>query len=611
MSTLFGRRGAPTPALSTGRVLLPGMLSLLLFGSTAETWAQAQPLIQHEAIECILNDQYVELHATIEPPSDIRVARVYFRSELYPEFYYVEMSGDGDQFQAVLPRPAEETKQVIYYIEAVNHAFLAAQTLESSMQVVTAESECERRGPNPIYFAGTNPGIIIGATSSSVSAIPPGFQIGGIVSTITSAGAAAGVGGGIGAGTAAGIAAAGGAATGAAVLAGGGRNDAPTTSVPVVEPPASTTTSAPAAAPGACFVTTPNPPVVGVNESVRFDAECSRASGSGNSIVSYEWDFRDGRAGATGRVVSRLFTEEGTFMVTLTVTDEGGAQDSVSKNVVVESEPPPPGTTTTSTSSTTSTTTTSIPNLADVSVTKSGPPSVSAGTDFDYVVQVSNAGPRAANTVRLADTIAPAANVTIVNISFTGPVNSCTIGRGNVVICTASQLAPGASFTLIVTVRITGPVTNSAEVTSASPPDPNPGNNNAGVSTGIALRTLEGGSAAVDATVTTHLELPPADGRVKGQILFNGSDVDPVDNRAPYRHSVAGRVGENTVEATLLTPPESEGRWRFDFREAPLEPGSISVDSGQALSVGPKEIVFRAGAQPGEVIRFRFRLRER
>ncbi len=61
------------------------------------------------------------------------------------------------------------------------------------------------------------------------------------------------------------------------------------------------------------------------------------ATGSGDSdgsIVSYSWDFGDA-AGASGDRVSHSYGDTGSFIVTLRVTDDDGASDSVSATVRV------------------------------------------------------------------------------------------------------------------------------------------------------------------------------------------------------------------------------------------------------------------------------------
>ena len=62
----------------------------------------------------------------------------------------------------------------------------------------------------------------------------------------------------------------------------------------------------------------------------------STSSDSDGSIANWQWDFGDGSNG-TGANVSHSFTP-GSYTVTLTVTDDDGATDAASQQVVVEAE---------------------------------------------------------------------------------------------------------------------------------------------------------------------------------------------------------------------------------------------------------------------------------
>jgi uncharacterized repeat protein (TIGR01451 family) len=131
-------------------------------------------------------------------------------------------------------------------------------------------------------------------------------------------------------------------------------------------------------------------------------------------------------------------------------------------------------------------------NPADLSVSSSGPASVTAGTsgtDIAYTIVVSNNGSNTAAGLTLSDLLP--AGTTFVSVSQTaGPAVSCTtpaIGAGGTVSCSIAWFAAGASATFSVTVHTgTGPysLTNTATLSSATT-DPNPANNSSSVSTQV------------------------------------------------------------------------------------------------------------------------------
>ena len=206
----------------------------LLLSLGAEAMAQGEPVIGHQADDCWPEDKFPELAAAIQPGEEILTAKVYFRSDKYPDFYYVEMTikSSAENFLAILPKPGPETERVFYYLEAIDSTFNGVRTEEYDPEV---EDPCKRRAP--AAYTSANPSIVVGATKAGAAAIPPGFQAVGIAGFITAAGVSTGVGGGLGIGTAVAVAGVAAAAGGAVIVAGG---EATTTVVPASGPPSTT-----------------------------------------------------------------------------------------------------------------------------------------------------------------------------------------------------------------------------------------------------------------------------------------------------------------------------------------------------------------------------------
>jgi PKD repeat protein len=78
---------------------------------------------------------------------------------------------------------------------------------------------------------------------------------------------------------------------------------------------------------------TENATTVTQDEAISFDA--SESYDRDGAIVGYSWDFGDGTT-ATGVTVDHVYSEDGNYTVTLTVTDDDGASSSVVAEMTVE-----------------------------------------------------------------------------------------------------------------------------------------------------------------------------------------------------------------------------------------------------------------------------------
>jgi len=82
-----------------------------------------------------------------------------------------------------------------------------------------------------------------------------------------------------------------------------------------------------------------SPPKLYVNGTVTFNASAS--SDLDGRITSYEWDFGDNTTDA-GKIANHTYTLEGTYTITLNVTDNQGLWNTTSKTLTVSSTLPQP-----------------------------------------------------------------------------------------------------------------------------------------------------------------------------------------------------------------------------------------------------------------------------
>jgi uncharacterized repeat protein (TIGR01451 family) len=128
---------------------------------------------------------------------------------------------------------------------------------------------------------------------------------------------------------------------------------------------------------------------------------------------------------------------------------------------------------------------------ANLTVSKTAPPTATAGGSIAYSVTVSNAGPSTAQSVQLTDALPAGTTLQSIAAQAGWSCSTPAVGGTGTINCTAASLAsPGvASFTITVRVNFcigNGTVVpNTATVTSTTS-DPNAGNNTASTVTTVS-----------------------------------------------------------------------------------------------------------------------------
>src|SRR5512136_2111833 len=116
------------------------LATLLALASPAS--ADEALAIQHQAVHCVVAGKFPQLDACIEPASRVARARVYFRAEGGPDWYYVEMKPEAQCYRGTLPRPKKSLKRMRYYVAVTDQDFAEARTEEYTASVVANAKSC-------------------------------------------------------------------------------------------------------------------------------------------------------------------------------------------------------------------------------------------------------------------------------------------------------------------------------------------------------------------------------------------------------------------------------------------------------------------------------------
>lgn len=153
-------------------------LGLLLAGGFALSGGAAAqepdvPVIEHQALRCMLKERFPLVAAAVRPASLVTRARAYFTSSAGDEYYSVDMNPVGDErFEARLPKPRPKAGPVLYFIEVVSLGGVLQRTPEARVDVIKDGAACPDGGL--VAAVGSGDDVELRATSPRV-AKPKGF----------------------------------------------------------------------------------------------------------------------------------------------------------------------------------------------------------------------------------------------------------------------------------------------------------------------------------------------------------------------------------------------------------------------------------------------------
>jgi hypothetical protein len=210
--------------------------SLAFINPLPPVGAQSQLDIAGSNAKCMIAGEFPQLDAIVQPADQVAKVRVYFKSALANDWYYVDAAPQAGNFVGVLPKPNVNAGPITYYFEAVSKDLTPMRSAEVSAKVVESAGACGDDKPAAIAAAG--PAAVFGPAGATV-----GFAGTAVAGTAITAGVAGGAVLGTTALVGAGIVAAG-VTTGLVTRGGSDPTPTPTTApggLPTAEPTPSPT----------------------------------------------------------------------------------------------------------------------------------------------------------------------------------------------------------------------------------------------------------------------------------------------------------------------------------------------------------------------------------
>ncbi|MBX7184731.1 MAG: hypothetical protein K1Y01_06235 [Vicinamibacteria bacterium] len=224
----------------SGKVASANVEVATLAAQTGGTVPTGTAKITHDAADCITEGEFTLVEAIFEPLSSVVNGRLYFQSNLSPEWFYTEFEkiepavAGGPTHRAFIPKVNKDggIETITYYLQVTSSDFAETKSPEKTVKVVSGADACAGK----LAAIGTpdGPVSVLSASGAAAGALLTGF--GGVA--------------GVGLGVAAIVAIVAGVVVGGVVVQQAVKNDATptptTTPVPTVSPTATPSPTPPA-----------------------------------------------------------------------------------------------------------------------------------------------------------------------------------------------------------------------------------------------------------------------------------------------------------------------------------------------------------------------------
>ncbi|HQZ18509.1 MAG TPA: hypothetical protein PLD86_16670, partial [Vicinamibacteria bacterium] len=106
--------------------------------------------ITHDAADCITEGEFTLVEAIFEPLSSVVNGRLYFQSNLSPEWFYTEFEkiepavAGGPTHRAFIPKVNQDggIETITYYMQVTSSDFAETKSPEKTVKVVSGATEC-------------------------------------------------------------------------------------------------------------------------------------------------------------------------------------------------------------------------------------------------------------------------------------------------------------------------------------------------------------------------------------------------------------------------------------------------------------------------------------